>query len=296
MSVLDRLAPWSTTGVGSLPFADATIAVARSVREYDLPFCPQLPRSQGSTIEAWLGADPGRCGWSRERDGERPHAWNAFLRELTLGLPEHGIVKLQVTGPLTLAWALERGRGAHGAGDAALRREIAACLAANVAAQVGALRERGVDALVVVDEPALDLVGAVPGMEASWDPLRTLGTPWGLHVCCAVPWDVIDAAGPDLLSFDLVRAPVDRRAASSLRRLLRAGGRVAWGVVAVDRDDDGGDIAAARLDVALACCGADGAQSLLTPSCGTGRQPLPREDYVARVIAQLAARCREPVR
>jgi hypothetical protein len=48
VSVLDRLPPWSTTGVGSLPYTDATIAVARSVRGYDLPFCPQLPRLEGA--------------------------------------------------------------------------------------------------------------------------------------------------------------------------------------------------------------------------------------------------------
>ena len=58
-----------------------------------------------------------------------------------LAPPAHHVVKLQVTGPLTLAVALERGAG-RGPGDAALRREVAAWLAANVAGQVAALRER----------------------------------------------------------------------------------------------------------------------------------------------------------
>lgn len=289
MSVLDGLAPWSTTGVGSLPYTDPTIGVARSVRDYDLPFCPQLPRLEGDMIAEWLGGDPGRCGWSPERDRERPHAWDSFLRELTLGPPDHGIVKLQVTGPLTLACALD------GSGDVGLRSEIATWLAANVAGQVRALDELGLDALVIVDEPALDLVAGLPGVERSWDPLRALGTPWGLHVCCPVPWDVIDEAAPDVLSFDLVRAPVNRRASTSLQRLLCDGGRVAWGALPVDRDEHA-YVPTGRLDAALACCGADGEQSLLTASCGTGRQPPRREDHVARVIAQLAARCRMAVR
>lgn len=295
MSVLDRLPPWSTTGAGSLPYSAATIAVARSVRDYDLPFCPQLPRVEGDMIAQWLGGDPGRCGWSPERDRERPHAWDSLLRELTLGPPEHGVVKLQVTGPLTLARALERSGGAHGAGDEGLRSEIAIWLAANVAGQVGALRELGLDTLVIVDEPALDRVADMPAIERGWDPLRALGAPWGLHVCCPVPWDVINRAAPDVLSFDLVLAPVDRRGSASLRRLLRGGGRVAWGVLPIDRDERA-HVATGRLETALACCGADGAQSLLTASCGTGRQPARRENHVARMLAQLAVRCRAPVR
>ena len=92
-------------------------------------------------VAEWLGADPRRCGWSPDRDRERPRAWERLLRELMLAPPAHDVVKLQVTGPLTLAVALERGAG-RGPGDAALRREVAAWLAANVAGQVAALRER----------------------------------------------------------------------------------------------------------------------------------------------------------
>jgi hypothetical protein len=295
MSVLDRLPPWATTGVGSLPYTDPTIAVARSARDYDLPFCPQLPRLEGDMIAEWLGGDPARCGWSPERDRERPRAWDALLRELTLGPPEHGLVKLQVTGPLTLACALEGAGGAYGAGDPGLRAEIAAWLGANVAGQVAALRARGLDAVVVVDEPALDRLAGTPAIARSWDPLRAVAAAWGLHVCCRVPWDVVDEAAPQLLSFDAVRTPVDGRAAVSLRRLLtRRGGRVAWGVLAVDRSE-AADVAAARLDAATARCGADGAQSLLTASCGTGRQPPRRESRVARVLGELAARRRTPV-
>ena len=294
MGILDRLAPWSTTGVGSLPYTDGCIAVARAVRDYDLPFCPQLPRMDGDMVAEWLGGDPGRCGWSPGRDRERPHAWDRLLRELVLSPPAHGVVKLQVTGPLTLACALERGGGRHGGADEGLRSELAVWLAANVAGQVRALRALGLDALVMVDEPALDCVAGTPGIERSWDPLRALGAPWGLHVCCSVPWDVIDAAAPEVLSFDLVLANVDRRAATSLHRLLSRGGRTAWGVVPVDRDEPA-DVATARLETALACCGANGVQSLLTASCGTGHQAPRREDRVARVLAQLASRCRMPV-
>ena len=46
--------------------------------------------------------------WSPARDRERPHAWDALLAELDRSPPAHRVVKLQVTGPATLAYALER--------------------------------------------------------------------------------------------------------------------------------------------------------------------------------------------
>ena len=146
MSALDRLPEWATTGVGSLPHTDVEAAMAHVAAAYDLPFCPQLPRLDGDMITEWLGSDPSRCGWSRARDRERPRAWNAFLSELGHSPPPHGVVKLQVTGPATLAYAL---------GDRSLAHEIAVWLAANVAEQVRALD--GFDVLLMVDEPALHL-------------------------------------------------------------------------------------------------------------------------------------------
>ena len=102
MGALDRLPACATTGVGSLPFTDPAEAAADAVAAYDLHFCPQLPRVEGDMIAEWLGADPRRCGWSPERDHEWPRAWRAWIERLALEPPEHGLVKLQVTGPLTL--------------------------------------------------------------------------------------------------------------------------------------------------------------------------------------------------
>lgn len=157
------------------------------------------------------------------------------------------------------------------------------------------LRDRGFDALVMLDEPALDAAAGTLGIERSWNSLRTLGAPWGLHVFCAVPWEVIDRAAPDVLSFDLALAPVDGSGARALRRLLCRGGRVVWGVVAVDRKESA-RVPASRLAAAIAWCSADSEQSLLPASCETGRQRPSREGHVARTVDQVAARCRTPVR
>ncbi len=273
MSALDRLPPWATTGVGSLPHADAGQAVEHLAAGYDVPFCPQLPSLEGDMLTEWLGADPRRCGWSPERDRERPRAWDALLAHLDRSPPGHRVVKLQVTGPVTLAHALDR----------ALVPELAAWLAANAAQQVAALRERGLDALLVVDEPALHLAEAT---ESAWDPLRAIAPVWGLHLCGPVPWALVDRAEPDVLSFDLALAPPDP---GVLRRLLARGGRVAWGVIQPHRAEHAPD--GLRRVRALQ---ADGARSLLTPSCGSGRRSIRREHELAAALQECAHALRAP--
>src|SRR5215470_14326846 len=130
--MLDRLPAWATTGVGSLPFADPRRAAAQAVAAYDVPFCPQLAALEGDMIAEWLGGDPRRCAWTPDRDRRRPLAWDELLDELAATPPAHGVVKLQVTGPATLACALERRAGGPPSrGTAvALARELAVWLAA----------------------------------------------------------------------------------------------------------------------------------------------------------------------
>ena len=164
MSELERLPACATTGVGSLPFTDPAVAVLHAWHAYDMPFCPQLPALDGDMLTEWLGADPRRCGWSADRDRERPHAWDAFLAAADAGPhPPHGLVKLQVTGPLTLAHALDPD------GGPGLAREIATWVSANTAGQVRTLAERGLSVLVITDEPALELVAPSPSdAEEAW--------------------------------------------------------------------------------------------------------------------------------
>ncbi|MDW5596049.1 hypothetical protein VSS74_17010, partial [Conexibacter stalactiti] len=119
VAILERLPAWATTGVGSLPHDDPAQAVAHCVAAYELPFCPQLPRLDGDMVSEWLGADLASAGWTRARERGRPRAWEALLARLDAAPPAHRIVKLQVTGPATLACALERARGAAGSGAVA---------------------------------------------------------------------------------------------------------------------------------------------------------------------------------
>jgi hypothetical protein len=293
MPTLDRLAPWTTTGVGSLPFRDPAAAAAHSLLAYGLPFCPQLPLLDGDMITEWLGADPKRCGWSTERDRERPRAWEAFLAELRRHPPRDRLVKLQVTGPATLACALERHDGGRPSRRQALAlaEQLASWLAANVSSQVRHLAALGFSSVLVIDEPALAVFGAGE-IERAWEPLRTLAPAWGLHLCCHVPWDTITRAKPDLLSFDLALDQVGAQAAAVLGRHLDRGGWVAWGAIRVERSEHGTH-GVKRLVAALARIDADPSRSLLTGSCGSGRMSEGREREIAVGLFDLAAAMRE---
>jgi hypothetical protein len=298
MSALDRLPALATAGVGSLPFERPASAVRHALRAYELPFCPQLPRLDGDMVREWLGEDPGRCGWASDRDRQLPAAWDHFVHELTAHPPEHRIAKLQVTGPVTLATALERasGRPGQGAAVADLAREVAVWLAANVAGQVTGLIDLGLDVLLVVDEPGLATSGLDPRDASVWDPLRaTAAGAWGLHVCGVVPWPLMDAIEPDLISFDLARYGIAPDTRAALARLLSRGGRVAWG--AIDPVAPGDERAAAtRVRQAMAALGLPtglvAKRSLITPSCGTGRLSIEREQQVAAAISRLASSLR----
>jgi hypothetical protein len=230
MSALRRLPALATTGVGSLPFTAPSEAVRHAANAYDVPFCPQLPRLDGDMVRSWLGADPAGCGWCPDRDRQRPAAWDAFVADVAARPPAHRTVKLQVTGPVTLARALDPAGGRRE--TLVLAAEIARWLAVSVREQLVALREHELDALLIVDEPGLAQAGLSGRDGTVWDPLRLASAAaWGLHVCGTVPWTVVDAAEPDVLSYDLTRDHLPVAARPVLTRLLGRGGRVAWGAV-----------------------------------------------------------------
>jgi hypothetical protein len=299
-AILDRLPALTTTGVGSLPFEQPCDGARHALGAYGLPFCPQLPRLDGDMIAEWLGADPGRCGWAPDRDRERPAAWNDLLARLTADPPVHAVVKLQVTGPVTLAIALERSSGQRGYGRrvVSLATDVAAWLAANTAGQVRRLAQVGLDALVVVDEPGLARAGLSPADAALWDPLRAAAPVWGMHVCGPVPWDLVDALELDLLSLDVATQGLAPQGGPARARMLGRQGRIAWGIL--DPVQPGPSANAAAMAVAALSTLTDehvslervAGLSLLTPSCGTGRLAPERERLVATSLDAAARAAR----
>jgi hypothetical protein len=201
-------------------------------------------------------------------------------------------VKLQVTGPWSLARALTRDGAA--AAPHRLARELGAWIAANALGCIADVRACGAEVLLVADEPAL---GADAGAAAiaAWEPLRTVAPVFGVHVCGAPPWAVLAAAAPDVLFLDLHRFGPDDRALEVLARLIAGGVRIGLGVVPVTAGDGptgSGEAAAERWIAGLAAAGvapADlAAAALVTPACGTGPETPEVEREIAAATAMVA--------
>jgi len=175
-----RPAPGSATGVGSLPGTDPREAAAEVTGELpDLPHLPELPgRGTGADMVGRTAAllrdlhvDVQPSGWRLvDRPGMDERRARAYLGQDLDELEAHaqgfvGPVKLQVTGPWTLAAALALPRGEPVLSDKGALREVFESLTEGLIAHVADLRSRlpGAEPVVQLDEPSLPavLTGAV---------------------------------------------------------------------------------------------------------------------------------------
>ena len=184
--------PWpagSATGLGPMPGTDPAEALNVVLGEVpDLPFLPDLP-------ERGPGADPiGRAGailvdlpiemtprgWRLAARQGRDHRRAAGLLEadldaLVLAGAYEGTFKVQLTGPWTLAAALELSRSMEPAlTDPGAVADIAASLAEGAAALAASIASRvpGARPLLQLDEPLLPAV--LRGSVASASGLRRI--------------------------------------------------------------------------------------------------------------------------
>ncbi|WP_020574748.1 methionine synthase [Actinopolymorpha alba] len=240
----DQGLPWTAgtaTGIGSLPYDDPIEATRIVLGELpDLPHLPELPsrgpgadmigRTCGLLVE--LGVDLQPAGWrltaAEGLDQRRSRSILArdldALEELALGYT--GPLKVQVTGPWTLAASVERPRGGRVLGDPGARRDVAQSLAEGLAAHLEGVRRRvpGAALVVQLDEPSLPSVlrGAVP-TASGFSRYRTVEEPEAVELlrtvigrvaadgalpvvhCCAagVPFGMVARTGSRGLSFDL---------------------------------------------------------------------------------------------
>jgi methionine synthase II (cobalamin-independent) len=177
--------PWpagSATGIGSLPGDDPAEAARIVLGELaDLPFLPELPGrgahadlgGRGCALLADLPVDLQPAGW---RLVPRPGRDLSLARDLLArdldALEEAAaaapprLLKVQATGPWTLASLLDIPRGSQVLADDGAVREVAASLAEGLSRHLADLRRRLPDTVLVLqlDEPSLPavLAGRVP--------------------------------------------------------------------------------------------------------------------------------------
>lgn len=216
-----------------------------------------------------------------------------LLRRLPSLAPPPIAVKGQITGPITFGMSLTDMHGRalfyHGAArDAAIK-----LLALRARWQVAQLAAASRAVLLFVDEPGLAGLGSSAmigvsdndvraALEEVFEAIHAAGGLAGIHVCGNTDWGLILGSSVDMVSFD-AHGFIDRFLlyAEPLRAYLAAGRLLALGVVPTGAV---ADIEAATIDSVFAClqrtiAGLTAlgvaretviAQSLITPSCGTG--------------------------
>ena len=298
----------TATSVGSLPHADPVEAAELVLRLHpELPAAPQLPnRSRGELMLAQ--AVDGIAGVAVSPDGSLAveadaldfadvtfgdECWEGLLTFVERTRDRRGPVKVQVTGPVTLAVALARGGAPH-----AVALTIAAIAVRRRATALVDLLDA--DPLVLcIDEPWLG--GAHPSIPVE-DVITSVldvlapAVVAAVHCCGDADWDsMLDALPtPAVASIPASRDVVAHSA--SLSRFLARGGTVAWGVVpttppyVVDGDELWQRFAALLHELADAGCDAEQLrhQSWVTPECGLAGQSIEQAEAALRAAHTVA--------
>lgn len=206
----------------------------------DLPHLVELPErgpaasmiGRTLAVVTALGADLQPAGW-RLTDAiglDQRRARSLLAHDLDsaeeLMQSHRGQVKVQLTGPCTLASTVELPRGDKVLADFGARRDLTSALAEGARDHVDEVRRRlpNADLVVQLDEPALPatLAGAVPTASgfhrhralspaeaaASLDEIlravTSTGATTGVHCCAAdVPFDVLAQTSAQAVSFDV---------------------------------------------------------------------------------------------
>ncbi|MGA8988384.1 methionine synthase [Aeromicrobium sp.] len=237
----------SATGIGSMPGTDFVESLRIVLGEVgDLPYVPELPARGvhagmiGRTLAVLVGLDADlqpdgwRIGVGEGADLRRARSLLAQDLDVAeeLAGTHAGQLKLQVTGPLTLAATVERPRGDKMLADHGARREIAESLAEGVRTHIADAQRRFAHAelVVQVDEPAIAAVlgGGIPTasgfsrhrsvrppeadelLRLVVDAIRDAGARPVVHSCAPdVPVALLAGAGFAAISFDLALARPD---------------------------------------------------------------------------------------
>ena len=196
----------TTTGLGSLPGTDIREWTKVLLEAVDISFLAELPArpygdmlSRAVAVLTELAVDLQPAGW-RLTGGSDPRASLDqrrarsllaedldVLEELADGYT--GPLKLQLTGPWTLAATVERPRGDKVLADHGARRDLAEVLALGLGDHVAEVRRRvpGAELVVQIDEPAIPavLAGAIP-TASGWSKHRSVDGPGAVELLSLV--------------------------------------------------------------------------------------------------------------
>jgi methionine synthase II (cobalamin-independent) len=240
----------------------------------------------------------------------------AFTDRLRAGAAPKVAVKGQITGPFTICTGTRERNGRAIFYNAELKDAAITLLALRAAWQVRVLSAFKEPVIIFLDEPALAGYGSsafigitreevASGLEQLISAIHSEGGLAGVHVCANTDWSLILESQADIVNFDaysffdrfiLYKEP--------LREFIESGRILAWGIIPTQRPEDieretAASLAALWRDQAatVTSLGIDPgrlrAQSLITPSCGTGSLSPGHAMRVLRLTRELSDLLRE---
>ena len=329
------LRPFFTTGIGSVPFLDAEDACRLIFGACDIPFWPQLPKvsfkefmvPQYSEGMPFLRIDPGKQVIWIEKDGSDEldrfyEGWSegskiAISEDYAKGLhtfvkivkrrSRPGLVKGQVTGPLTFTLGLKDVAGKSVYFDEELREVSLMLLKGKASWQLETLRAHAEGVVLFIDEPILSALGSSSYLAVSSEEvlrllkeiihtIKSAGGISGIHCCGNADWPLVIRSGPDIINFDAYDY-VDTIALypDEFLDFLENGGRLAWGIVptsdAIAAENP--DTIRQRFEEGIRKLSSHIPEDLLrsnillTPSCGTGSRTVEETMKVFQLLMGL---------
>ncbi len=302
------------TGMPGLATQQGKAVIDTASREYDdavLQF-----------YEEYMAVKAGEITLEQSRFVLKPDAARGFfscvehIRTLA-DLPT--AVKGQITGPITFGLGLTDQNGKAVFYNEQLRDTVVKLLAYKARWQVKRLSEFGCQVIIFFDEPALAGFGSSAFISISRnevaecfeeviDAVHAEGGLAGIHVCANVDWPLILDSKADIISFDaysffdkLILYP------DHIKRFMASNGILAWGIVpTLNPEDIAKETTASLVSAweeqvrAVEALGIDMptilAQSLITPSCGTGSLSLDLALKVLRLTKEVSDIIRKTIK
>jgi hypothetical protein len=211
---------------------------------------------------------------------------SAFIEMMSRDLSNAGIVKFQVTGPVTFGMQVVDADKRPIYYDSQLADVLAKMLALKARWCEAEMRRTGVkDTLIVLNEPYLASLGSsvVPvdkeTVRSGWEDIAALVEGGlGIHCCSNTDWDFVLGLNPSVISLDAYTTAKEFLLyADSITGYMERGGVVAWGIVPADfsvfATETTDSLNRKYLDIRAQLCTRMpeelfDAQSLITPSCG----------------------------
>lgn len=302
------------TAIGSMPHTEPEKACSIVMKYLPaIPAWPQLPKrspkenmsiqfSEGFPgiviakdkihIEPWANFETelGQIYADCEQDNPSKYGisakYAAGLHAFLSQVKKTGIVKGQITGPITWGLTVTRQDGLAILYDDTLAEVAAKFLRLKAAWQENALRKISHHTIIFVDEPYLVSLGSVftpipedkvaALLEEVFQGIKGIK---GLHCCGNTDWPVLLGTTTDILSFDAYNYASSLSSyPNEVKSFLQRGGNIAWGIVPNDEEALAKESLSSlrdRLEEAMAPFTQNGIsfkqilrQSLLTPSCG----------------------------